>query len=57
MRLRLEQLTNFFRRLTIEEVSFIFDTGRLGNASAAAAEFQTEQKDHGSDANPKTAHE
>lgn len=27
-------------RLTIEEVSVILDTGRLGNASAAAAVFQ-----------------
>jgi hypothetical protein len=27
------------RRLTIEEVSVIFDTGRLGNASAAAQTF------------------
>jgi len=28
------------RRLTIEEVSVIFDTGRLGNTTAATAEFQ-----------------
>jgi hypothetical protein len=33
------------RRLTIEEVSVIFDTGRLGNASAVVAEFQENQKD------------
>jgi hypothetical protein len=33
------------RRLTIEEVSLIFDTGRLGNASAVVAEFQENQKD------------
>lgn len=34
------------RRLTIEEVSVIFDTGRLGNASAVVAEFQENQKDN-----------
>lgn len=33
------------RRLTIEEVSVIFDTGRLGNAGAVVAEFQEHQKD------------
>ncbi|KAK5728536.1 hypothetical protein LTR15_001672 [Elasticomyces elasticus] len=32
------------RRLSIEEVSVIFDTGRLGNAGAAAAEFQQDDK-------------
>ena len=32
------------RRLTIEEVSVIFDTGRLGNASAATAQFQMDRK-------------
>ena len=31
---------NECRRLTIEEVSVIFDTGRLGSASAAAGQFQ-----------------
>ena len=47
-------LTKLHRRLTIEEVSVIFDTGRLGNANAAAAEFQTDQKhasEPGSDTN------
>jgi hypothetical protein len=33
-----------FRRLTIEEVSIIFDTGRLGDAKAATAEFQQGSK-------------
>jgi hypothetical protein len=28
------------RHLTIEEVSVIFDTGRLGDSAAATAEFQ-----------------
>jgi hypothetical protein len=37
------------RRLTIEEVSVIFDTGRLGNASAVVAEFQENQKNGGED--------
>jgi hypothetical protein len=37
------------RRLTIEEVSVIFDTGRLGNASAVVAEFQENQKDDDED--------
>ncbi|RFU27298.1 hypothetical protein B7463_g9037, partial [Scytalidium lignicola] len=30
-------------RLSIEEVSVIFDTGRLGNSAAATAEFQTSE--------------
>jgi hypothetical protein len=33
------------RRLTIEEVSVIFDTGRLGNASAAAQIFVHRSRD------------
>jgi hypothetical protein len=28
------------RRLTVEEVSVIFDTGRLGDSAAATAEFR-----------------
>ena len=35
------------RRLSIKEVSVIFDTGRLGNANAVVAEFQENQKDFG----------
>ena len=35
------------RRLSIEEVSVIFDTGRLGNANAVVAEFQENQKETG----------
>jgi len=32
------------RRLSIEEVSVLFDTGRLGNAGAATAILQQDQK-------------
>lgn len=36
---------DLYRRLTIEEVSVIFDKGRLGGGQAAVAEFQENQKD------------
>lgn len=36
---------NGVRRLSIEEVSIIFDTGRKGNAAAAAAEFHDHAKE------------
>jgi hypothetical protein len=38
-------LTASHRRLSIEEVSVIFDTGRKGNAAAAAAEFHEHGKE------------
>jgi hypothetical protein len=37
-----------YRHLTIEEVSAIFDTGRLGNSAAAVAEFR-QTKDPGTE--------
>jgi hypothetical protein len=35
----------FPRRLSIEEVSVIFDKGRLGKAADAVAEFHEERKE------------
>ena len=37
------------RRLSIEEVSVLFDTGRLGDARAATAEFQADDDKHSVD--------
>lgn len=37
--------SNFvFRNMTIEEVSVLFDTGRKGDAAAAAQQFHTNNK-------------
>lgn len=35
------------RRLTIEEVSVIFDTGRMGSAKAAVEQFRVERTPEG----------
>lgn len=40
------------KRLSIEEVSVIFDTGRLGNVDAVRAEFASERKNEGSVSEP-----
>lgn len=43
------------RRLSIEEVSLIFDTGRLGNASAVTAELHAHAQDLNEEEGKKTA--
>lgn len=43
------------RRLSIEEVSLIFDTGRLGNASAVTAELQAHAQDVNEDGKKSAA--